>query len=127
MCNSEELYNKFSRVFYNPIYIECDGWDRLIEDFVEELHAASLSYRDSCVKISGIKEKFGAMRIYVDYDLPGEEILEFEKIVSKFEYLSRITCIVCADEGHIHKRRGYWDPVMCETCHGKLIKDNNGN
>jgi hypothetical protein len=124
---SQQLYDKYSRMFYNPIYLECDGgWNGLIEDFVEELYTASLPYRKDCVKISGIKEKFGAMRIYVDYHLPSEEILEFEKIVTKFEYLSRITCTICSDEGHIHRRRGYWDPIVCEGCYNKHYGDNNG-
>jgi len=121
MIDGEKLYQKYKNVLHGPLYAEVsDGWDGLVEDFVEELSTASKDFRDGSVTISQIKEKFGGMRIYVDYDLPSEQISDLEKIVVKYEKFSLKTCSVCGiEERQMHKRNGYWDIVICEECHSK--------
>ena len=117
----DKLYEMHSRVIDKSFYPEIDfGWEHLVEDFIQEIDEAAKDFKNGSVHISQIKEKFGGMRIYVDYVLPDEEILEFEKIVSKYEHLSLKTCTMCSAEDKImHKRRGYWDLVICEECYDK--------
>ena len=125
MFDGVDLYKKYSKVLNGPLYPEiADGWSSLVEDFLEEMQNASGCYREGTVLVSDIKEKFGGMRIYVEYHLPSEDITDFEKIVSKYEKLSIRTCSSCGDEQHkMHERKGYWDIVICESCYTKYFKD----
>lgn len=115
---------KYNRVLSKTFFAEIPaGWEVLVKDFIEEIYCASKEYKKNAIKISDIKEKFGGMRIYVDYSLPDEQILEMEKIVSKYEHLSLKTCTICAgEEKQMHTRRGYWDSVLCLDCFNKTDK-----
>lgn len=125
MRNFLDICLKCDKVLSNTFHTSTpQGWDCLVEDFLEEINEAAKDYTSNTVIVSEIKEKFGGMRIYVDYHLPDEQILEMEKIVSKYEHLSLKTCTMCGCEDHqMHKRRGYWDIVVCEECYNKRIKD----
>ena len=123
MIKIEDLFKKYNRVLCKTFYPEtCKGWDHLVEDCIEELNTAASAYKNNAITVTNIKEKFGGMRIYVDYDLPDEQIVEIERIVSKYEHLSLKTCTICSsEENQMHPRRGYWDMVICENCY----KDHN--
>lgn len=128
MIDGVNLYRKYQRVLRGPLYAEvADGWAALVDDFLDEIQQASSCYKEGSVIVSDIKEKFGGMRIYVEYNLPDESIVDLEHIVSKYEKLSNRTCCCCGDEEHrMHERLGYWDMVICEECHSKHFGDNNG-
>jgi hypothetical protein len=119
--NLNKLLEMHPRVIDHSFFPQIDlGWEHLVEEFIEEIDEAAKQFKDGSVYVTDIKEKFGGMRIYVEYDLPDQEILEFEKIVSKYEHLSLKTCTVCSsEEKQMHKRRGYWDIVICEECFDK--------
>lgn len=121
MIDGDKLYKKYSNVLNGPLYAEIsEGWEGLVEDFVEEISEASRDFKQGAVTISQIKEKFGGMRIYVDYDLPSEQISDLEKIVIKYEKFSWRTCEVCsACDIVLHKRYAYWEQVICEECYQK--------
>lgn len=124
MFNADDIYKKYSRVLCKPIYPEtAEGWDALVEDFIQEMNEAACAFRNKSITIIDIKEKFGGLRIYVDYDLPSEQISELERIVSKYEHLSLKTCSYCGEENkQMHKRMGYWDIVICQDCYNKKAK-----
>ena len=121
MFDGVGLYKRFPSVLSGPIYPEvADGWTSLVEDFLDEMEQASRSFKEGAILVTDIKEKFGAMRIYVEYHLRDEDIVDLEKIVSKYEKLSARTCSYCGDEDHkMHERRGYWDVIICEECFSK--------
>ncbi len=124
MFDADDIYKKYSKVLSKPIYPEtAEGWDALVEDFIEEMNEAAANFKSKSITIIDIKEKFGGLRIYVDYNLPSEQISDLEKIVSKYEHLSLKTCSYCGQEyKQMHKRKGYWDIVCCEECFNKRIK-----
>ena len=126
MMDGVGLYKKYNKVLTGPLYPEVsDGWGLLVEDFLQEMQLAAACFADGSVVVSDIKEKFGGMRIYVEYHLPDEQIVELEHIVSKYEKLSSRTCSVCGDEDHkMHKRRGYWEEIVCEACYDKHFKES---
>lgn len=129
MFDGVDLYKKYPRILNGPLYPEvADGWLELVDCFLNDLQEASSCYKEGSVLVCDIKEKFGGMRIYVEYHLPDEQIVDLEHIVSKYEKLSVRTCCCCGDEDHkLHERRGYWDMVICESCYDKhLNKVYNG-
>lgn len=116
----EVLFQKYPKLFHNEIYVECpSGWDTLIKECIEEIAEASIQFKDECVKVSYIKEKFGYARISVDYDLPESQILQMEEIVRKYEKISQKTCYICGSETDIKITKHYWEMSTCRKCKGE--------
>ncbi len=121
----EMLYAKYGRMFYQTPYIECpDGWHEIIEGLTEELYSASLQFKEDGIKVSQIKEKFGGLRYYVDYDLPDEQIVEVEQIIRKWEKFSYKICADCGSEENVVQSKKYWESTLCTDC---LEKVKNGH
>lgn len=120
----KELYKKYSKLFYEEPYVECpEGWYEIIDELTEQIYNASREFVDGSVKVAYIKEKFGGLRYYVDYDLPDEQIVELEQIVRKWEKLSYKICIICGTEENVKPVKKYWENPICYNClevhHGK--------
>lgn len=65
-------------------------------------------------RILQIKEKFGQLRWY---DNCGSEMLW--KVISKYEDLSKYTCIECGNKGKVRKLFGWISPY-CDDCYKKV-------
>jgi len=101
----EVLKQKFSDLFHEDATIQCGtGWLNLIHETCEKLSQA-----DTDVKIDGIGEKFGALRIMFNHS--DKAALE---IISKAEEASYSVCEVCGEPGH--KQAGSWIKVRCMPC-----------
>lgn len=84
--------------------IECGaGWGALIQPLIEECKAKG-------VPIFQVKEKFGALRFYVDGGDP-----DLCHRISLAEEQSQYTCEVCGAPGVL--RNGGWLKTLCEKHH----------
>lgn len=93
-----------------------DGWRKVFGlQMVEELDQLlkKANYQDK-YRISQIKEKYGELRWY-DNGVPMEISKEYNKLLYKYEELSRHTCIVCGEPGEIDYKK-YWMMPLCNKC-----------
>lgn len=92
-----------SREPYGLFGIECGpGWSSLYEPIVRATEECGAS-------VFQIKEKFGALRIYVD---GAPEWLQ--QIINNTERLSMHVCEECGAEGYL--RSGPWLRTLCDEC-----------
>lgn len=115
----KELEGKFQKGFHASV--ECgDGWRDIILNLVCALDKTEITY-----KICQVKEKFGGLRFYVDFD-PEQEVSEarvnaFHKLISDAEDLSITTCEACGKPGD-QTTDGYWIKTLCPEDAAKRAK-----
>ena len=104
-----------------------DGWvNSFIPQLKDELFDILGSYVEQFVVLQ-IKEKFGKLVIYFNFNFDGleneyvediEELCEgIENILNKYEEISSKTCIVCGEPGVM--RYDYWATTWCDKCYEK--------
>lgn len=128
MSNEYKDWKNDIRVTMNGITYELkllpDGWVKaFISDLRKELSDAVGSYVND-FEVFQIKEKYGVMRLYwgwKDRDYTSEEELdlknittEVDKIISKYEKISKNTCVVCGKPA-TKMTTGFIMP-MCDYC-----------
>ncbi len=102
-----------------------DGWFSLLYDLCKEITAA---YDKAGVTVNlvptQIKEKYGTLRFYYEYDsgkntLPQEETdklyAEIAHIVSKYEDMSASVCECCGMKGKLRNDHT-WLTTLCDKC-----------
>ena len=100
--------------------IDCGpGWYNLIWELSEEISSVDSG---RTVQASQVKEKYGLLSWYFDGGDKG-----IEKLVRKYEDLSKKTCESCGkvEEPNTLKGRG-WVYNMCNGCWKKFKKRRNG-
>lgn len=94
------------------------GWEVLLEPCMRVLH-------DNGCKVAQIKQKFGGLRFYWEFD-ENKKLTDSEKaaisskinpIIDRSEKLSFATCEVCADSIDPPRNPGY--RTVCDSCHEK--------
>lgn len=80
-----------------------DGWLPLIQELIEKLIAAGWNKEICC-----IKEKFGALRFYIN---EGNE--EIFKLIGEYETKSSRMCDICGEPGDL--RKGSWLTTRCDA------------
>lgn len=102
-----------------------DGWvNSFIPQLKDELFDLLGSYVEQ-FNVLQIKEKFGKLNVYWNFDLDGlqneyvedvEELYEkIEELLRKYEGISSKTCIVCGETGIM--RDDYWMTPWCDKCY----------
>ena len=102
-----------------------DGWvNSFVPQLKDELFELLGSYVEQFIVLQ-IKEKFGKLVIYFNFDLNGldneyvediEELCEeIENLLNKYEEISSKTCIVCGESGIM--RDDYWITPWCDKCY----------
>lgn len=76
-------------------------------------------------RITQIKEKYGSLRWY-DFGVPHDVFDDYEKVISKYEEISKVTCYNCGKEAKMRNCGGLYEP-LCDKCNkefieGRLIK-----
>jgi hypothetical protein len=121
MKTNLEIIQEFSYMFsYDDFPFECDtGWNENIYNCLKEIAKID---KDKYVKIIQIKEKFGWLRIYHEFDDMDSEQKnsikihdKINKIVNKYEEKTLHICEVDGDRGNLH-RKGYWYKTLCKEC-----------
>ena len=119
----KELYEKYPNLFKQvglPMSESCmafgidvdDGWSEIMEKVCAQLDALDGNH----IQFAQIKEKFGGLRIYLDYidDCPEEVWNAAHDIINEAEELSYKTCEACGKPGE--ERGGGWIKVYCDEC-----------
>lgn len=86
------------------------GWIFL----VSQLHDR-LEVRDPEYVLIQAKEKFGALRYYIEYPDSGLYYKEMRDIIGEYEIRSLTTCQGCGDINAHHRDAG-WVATLCESC-----------
>lgn len=108
----------------DPLY---DGWvNSFIPKLKDELFDLLGSYVEQ-FNVLQIKEKFGSLVIYWNFDLDGlkneyigdvaELYEQIEDLLHKYAEISSRTCIVCGEPGVM--RDDYWVTPWCDKCYEK--------
>ena len=102
---SEEGANQMPSVLFG---IECgDGWFHILEDALKQL--SDIAFKEgNDFRIDQIKEKYGYLRIYLNYETD-----EMSEIIQEAEAKSQETCEQCGNPG-ILRSRNHWCYTSCE-------------
>lgn len=88
---------------------ECgEGWYPLIEelfDKIQELVNINSEYSD--LEVVQVKEKFGTLRVYLNYYYP-----EIENLINEYEEKSAHICEVCGRKGKVCVHN-FWYKTVC--------------
>lgn len=102
-----------------------NGWSALLFDL-----GAFIAARTKHCKVSEVKEKFGLMRVYTDFDLNEEyATLDSEQIITDiYNYIAGLEkrsynmCMDCGEQVTIKATR-IWEPRLCNQCKNKPYTD----
>lgn len=117
----ERARRLFSHLFYKDTNLEIpNGWTDLVYSMVDELSIYSL------IKIHTIKQKFGELRCYFDFDIEDPNIIydfntrnEIYAIIEKYENLALNTCEFCGQNPAKIRTNKSWIVVLCDNCNNK--------
>ena len=101
------------------IFIECGkGWNKLIDpiiSYIDEYNKANNNH----IEILQIKEKFGQLRIYVNFTSS-----KLKKMIEEAEDQSFHTCEYCGSTENVGHTLG-WIKTICHKCiKEQVIKQN---
>lgn len=117
---SRYLRETFPKLYQNPLSLESkepfsvrgfeidDGWFALIEEMSQALDSLNIPAEDFW--ISQVKEKFGGLRVYVDYtsSVPESTQQQIRDIVQRAKDKADVTCELTGAPGQLCKRNGHF-------------------
>ena len=90
--------------------IECgEGWYPIID----KLSAKLIEVYGDKIEYAQIKEKFGTMRVYIDFLAEDINRMEVFDLISEYEAMSGIICERCGNPASIRNIRG-WLSTLCD-------------
>jgi hypothetical protein len=117
----ESIRDRFSRYMDDVSHLEVgEGWLLIIDSMFDGVKRclADADLPAEVVRFTQIKEKFGTLRVYwnFDYDLeiPENVRTDIQAIVDHVEDLSACTCETCGVPGEL--RSGSWIKTLCDGC-----------
>lgn len=132
----KKLFKKYPKIFRQKDLsmnqtcmcwgISCgNGWYQLLDDLcgsIQRYIDCTSGYRDGKewkpeqVEAVQIKEKFGGLRFYTNYN---DDIVE--GMIHYAEYLADHTCEECGSKEKVFQTKG-WIKTICKKCYKKLGK-----
>ena len=90
------------------------GWYDILKELFDNLEPF-LNW--DIVKICQVKEKFGGLRVYVDFhgDIDAEDVKQIHDMIDDAESKSLHTCESCGAIGEV--RTIGWIKTLCDDCH----------
>lgn len=111
----KELMDIFPDMFSSSRFrFDCeDGWFNILYDLIGQLRQISFDY--GCdITASQIKEKFGALRVYID-PLDSECSDLVHETIEEAEALSAKTCEMCGKPGLVNYSNSFIR-CLCGSC-----------
>jgi hypothetical protein len=109
--------------YLNLRYAECDrGWNGILRKMFQELFEAGWDGG-----VAQIKEKFGSLRVYLEFVEVEDKSDKLYEIVYKYEILSETVCEVCGADGaklRTLKDGRSWIKTNCDICHDIFMKNS---
>lgn len=121
----QELYNSYPKCFPTEPYCGFSigiGWFESIKYLCIELEKLLSKQLDEGkgFQIVQVKEKFGCLRVYVDYPTNNDKLhIDIDKLISVTEQKCSTICEVCGDTGTL-RTNGWWK-TLCDNCTQKRI------
>jgi hypothetical protein len=114
--NREKIEQKYPSLFSEKDYWDgCnDGWFFLIDFLCTKIIDYKEKNNKKNLKIEQIKQKFGAMRCYVNFG--EEENIELYNIIRVVELMASKTCEFCGQFGKLKKVKNNWLVTSCDNC-----------
>lgn len=115
-CREEKDFWKHFRV-EDPVWdvqLEAGkGWQHLLDDikFFIALYNEKNKMCGGPIRILQAKEKFGELRVYVNYYTP-----TLSKLIEKAQREASRTCELCGSKTNVGVKSGGWITTMCEQC-----------
>jgi len=113
---NKDLYKQYKDILSKASGVEYvgDGWYKIINDCLAQLLVVLIPTKAEVVQI---KEKFGTLRIYVEWNgdsgkTPYDIV---NKVITEAENKSAITCEECGQPGTIDKSFP-WVKTLCDKC-----------
>lgn len=115
---SAEMKEKFPKLYENLSwgFAVGPGWYRLINLLSLKIDTYASSQKDVSVSAVQVKEKFGALRFYVD---GGDDYIC--GLIDMAEAMSQYTCEKCGAEGELRNIGGYYT-TLCEDHYQEQLK-----
>lgn len=106
----ENLASRYSEFIPDSTYFECGiGWYDILDGLFSKIKDLGLpSGEYGPLKVDQIKEKFGTLRVYMNYY--DERV---ESLIDAAEVESARTCEYCGKEGDLDSR-GWWKTVCVD-------------
>ena len=131
-----ELLNRFSSnggYVKGFKYIDCmDGWFDLLEEALQKIQLIRDTSKKDIV-IRCIKQKFGSLRIYIDYGKAQWSKSKdlWDKILDDIEYQtereSLQICEECSQTGQLTRNKVGWVRTLCLDCINNKIQQGTMN
>jgi|SRR5690606_903362 len=122
-----EFYQKYPQMFpkgepYCGFYCDYGWWpliNRLCSDISTEVDKLGLEGNDKTkpsVTVAQIKEKFGGLRYYVDFENSDESFMKkINALIHEAEEKSFTICEMCGEPGKMAAKKS-WMKTLCEKC-----------
>lgn len=105
-----ESEKKYSYMLVSGVQFEIrNGWFKLVDGLLRVL---ALLDPEKQIKINTIKQKFGGLRVYIDWNGSPSIYKKINEIISVFEKESFYTCEVCGRPGQL--RRNNFLQTLCD-------------
>ena len=107
---------------YELFGIECEkGWFKLLEPIFDYIKEYNKDKDDEHkIEITQIKEKWGTLRVYVNFGTD-----ELFKLIDEAEDKSELICEFCGSEENVGSTKTGWISTICLDCVKKQAKQTN--
>jgi hypothetical protein len=120
----DDLRSKYPKLYKKNIWPEFDeGWYELVANLSSEIYEKydKWSSLPDLPYVAQMKEKFGGLRFYLESNTffmeEPEKYEELDKIIAKYESISKVTCETCGSpNSSVRRKNGYWLKCMCDNC-----------
>ena len=119
-------YSQVNLIKYERKYYECgDGWRSLINKAKRILRKYNLKHKYDAgfekLEFVQIKEKFGLLVIYTNYD-----VQQVERALQQLHYESCRVCEICGSRKNVHIHDVHnWEMTRCPKCYKEEIQKYN--
>ncbi len=106
----------------NEYFIECvgPGWQPIVKGYLDKLDELVATYPGSSYKVYQVKEKFGELRLYVEYNGGDEFTAQAFEAGELAESTTNRTCETCGEPGKW--RNTSWMKTLCEKHYNEWSK-----
>ena len=131
----DQLYAKYPQIFAQkdlPMTQTCmcwgidtgDGWYQIIDELCAKIqdHVVEIrkTHRKATIEATQVKEKFGALRFYLNYS---DDYID--NLVEEATKKSYKTCDVCGAPGHCAAYRRWWVTLCKEHSDEYIVKSGH--
>ena len=123
------LADTYINIFSKPLWVECnEGWFTIIHELSKQVNEAAEKYPRGSISVVQIKEKFGGLRYYLNYEnMSDENIQKIEDLVRVAENKSISCCEDCGEPAELCSPRKYWMKTICMKCRDRYDMGDTPN